>query len=822
MKTVGEEYKKQIECLEREKINFNVEINLLRKENEDLLADYRTLERKQDNLEKECNNAQIQIRNMQGHIEQLMESERNLKSELEIIKSSRIYRFMTFIGKIIEFFFPLHSKRRFFLSITKRCVRHPIRTMQKFSISRVRNMFRYLNEQDIESVSERFDECVGSKTFESTIEYEEIPQIESLDECDEIVFDEVSEPLVSIIIPVYNQFSFTYKCLQSIKQNSETILYEIIIADDCSTDLTCVMEEKIKNVIRIKTGHNMKFLGNCNNAAKHARGKYILFLNNDTQVQENWLEPLVELLEKDSTIGMVGSKLVYPNGKLQEAGGIIWNDGSGWNYGNRQNPDAPEYNYVRDVDYISGASIMLSLKLWNQIGGFDTLFSPAYCEDSDLAFEVRKAGYRVVYQPKSVVVHFEGISNGTDVKEGVKKYQTDNQIKLREKWKKELASQYTLESNIFRARERSMGKKIILFIDHYVPHYDQDAGSKTIFQYLQMFVQKGYIVKFVGDNFYQHEPYTTVLQQMGIEVLYGPYYASHILDWIKLNRREIDFIFMNRPHISIKYIDYVKKYTNIKVIYYGHDLHFLRNRREYELTGNVKKKKESEEWLEKELYLMKKADISYYPSCIEEQEIHKIDNSIPVKAITAYVFEKFKEQIPMDMSKREGILFVGGFGHDPNLDAVFWFVDEIWPLVRKRVSINFYIVGSHAPNQIKDLDGKDGIIVKGYISDDELSRLYEKCKIVVVPLRYGAGVKGKVVEALYNGTPIVTTSVGSEGIADAEQIMMIEDQPVLFAERIVQLYQDEEKLQAMICKSQEYVKENYSIEAVWNIIAEDF
>src|SRR5699024_4776423 len=160
----------------------------------------------------------------------------------------------------------------------------------------------------------------------------------------------------------------------------------------------------------------------------------ILFLNNDTQVTEGWLSSLVKLIESDSTIGMVGSKLVYPDGRLQEAGGIIWSDGSGWNYGRMDDPDKPEYNYVKDVDYISGASIMIRRELWEQIGGFDVRYTPAYCEDADLAFEVRKAGYRVVYQPLSKVIHFEGVSNGTDVNgTGLKRYQVENFKKLKEK-----------------------------------------------------------------------------------------------------------------------------------------------------------------------------------------------------------------------------------------------------------------------------------------------------------------------------------------------------------------------------------------------------
>ena len=246
-----------------------------------------------------------------------------------------------------------------------------------------------------------------------------------------LVFNKMVDPQVSIIVPVYNQIHYTYACLKSILENTRDVTYEIIIANDCSTDITSKIDKFVENINVITTEKNLRFLLNCNNAAKYAKGKYILFLNNDTQVQENWLEPLVSLIEKDDSIGMVGSKLVYPDGRLQEAGGIIWSDASGWNYGRLSNPQDSEYSYVKECDYISGAAMMIKHSLWKEIGGFDERFAPAYYEDTDLAFEVRKHGYKVMLQPASIVVHFEGISNGTDITSGQKLYQVKNSEKFK-------------------------------------------------------------------------------------------------------------------------------------------------------------------------------------------------------------------------------------------------------------------------------------------------------------------------------------------------------------------------------------------------------
>lgn len=768
-----------------------------------------------------------EILNKQGHIEQLLESER----EFERIKKSRTWRVAAGMQKASFFIVPPGSYRRLFAKMLLRFVRHPVQSVKMLSPMRVRHLIGFLREEGAAFVARRIDESMPDASYtamqpvlqESPKELMEKP----FASYEVLHFPKVEHPLVSIVIPVYNQFSYTYGCLKSILEHTgSAVSYEVLVADDHSTDDTTRLSEVAENIRIIRNEQNLLFLKNCNHAASYARGAYLLFLNNDTQVQKDWLEPLTGLMERDQAIGMAGSKLIYPDGRLQEAGGIVWQDGSAWNYGNGQEADRPEYNYVKEVDYISGASLMVRKELWDAIGGFDERFAPAYCEDSDLAFAVRSRGYKTVYQPLSVVVHFEGISNGTDTDAGIKQYQVENSKKLLQKWADVLKHQEPNAHNVFCARERSKGKPMLLMIDHYVPQYDQDAGSKTVYQYLRMFVQKGFQVKMIGDNFYRHEPYTSSLEQLGIEVLYGSFYKSHIWKWLDANHKYFDFVFLNRPHISIKYIDYFYNKTNVKIIYYGHDLHFLRSQRAYELTGNTALQKEAKEWMKQELYLMEHAAISYYPSYVEVQEIHNINAKLPVKAVTAYVYDTSVPDIQTgshaDFSGREGMLFVGGFVHEPNLNAVRWFVRDILPFIRKSLDAPFYIVGSHVPKELEMLDGTDGICVKGYISEEELQKLYASCRLSVVPLRYGAGVKGKVVEAARYGVPVVTTSVGAEGIQKAGHILHIQDEPQAFAEEIVRLYNDTDSLRETAERMQEYVKTYFSTEAVWKCIEEDF
>jgi len=632
-------------------------------------------------------------------------------------------------------------------------------------------------------------------------------------------------PLVSLIIPAYNQANYTLACIQSIVENTSTIPYEIILMDDKSPEEDARnLKYFIEGITFISNEENLGFLRNCNKGADLAKGKYILFLNNDTNVQPNWLNSLVELIESDDSIGMVGSRLVYPDGRQQEAGGIIWNDASGWNFGRLDDPMKPEYNYVKEVDYISGAAIMIKSDLWNTIGGFDERYTPAYYEDTDLAFEVRAHGYKVMYQPKSIVIHFEGISNGTDLGSGIKKYQVVNNQKFLEKWKEVLESEHFPNAqDVFLARDRSKNKKHILIVDHYVPFFDKDAGSRTMWQYLLLFKELDYQVTFVGDNFYKHEPYTSMLEGVGIEILYGPDIYNNFDNWLEVNGKYFDFVYLLRPHIAIKYIDKIKLKTNAKIFYNGTDFHFLRMQREYEISKDKKLLKEIGSMEEQEVSLFEKSDCVLTISEYEKDYFQQRFTNWDIKVIPTFIYkEKFPLSENSDFSKREGILFVGGFTHTPNVEGVKWFLEEIWPIVTTiNQNIKFYVVGSNVPDEIKVM-ADENIIIKGFVEDSELENLYNQVKLVVAPLTFGAGVKGKIIESICHGIPVVTTNIGAEGIVGNENILSVKDTSEEFAKEVIAIYKDEEKCLSIRKEQISYAQKYFSQESAKKLIQQIF
>lgn len=304
-------------------------------------------------------------------------------------------------------------------------------------------------------------------------------------------------PKVSIVIPVYNNIALTVACLDSVVKNvSNKISYEVIVVDNNSSDETKKALSKIKNLVYIRLDKNCGFVDGCNLGADHTRGKYLVFLNNDALVTTDWLESLVTTIESSQDIGLVGSKILYPDGRLQEAGGIIYQNGTGCNYGKNDHPDRYQYNYLREVDYCSGASIIIARSLFKSFGGFDTLYAPAYYEDTDLAFKVHAEGLRVLYQPESIIYHIEGATAGVSTSSGFKKYQTINQKKFLRRWKSTLQKNH-YASDLFLPQARDYGvDKRILIVDECIPSPDQDSGSVRMTRIIDGLLDLGYKVTF--------------------------------------------------------------------------------------------------------------------------------------------------------------------------------------------------------------------------------------------------------------------------------------------------------------------------------------
>ncbi len=735
-----------------------------------------------------------------------------------LIDQSKMYSFQNNID-FNQYTSSKNSRIRFLWLCVKYFVKHPYSSVRLISRYRIAKLFKMLINSSDESSGEWFLQRFPD---DGSVEAPEIFSVSDVDvNSHEIIFPAYDRPEVSIIVPVYNQYKTTLSCLMSIVKNTQDIKYEVIVADDKSSDITSTISNRIKNIRVVRAEKNQGFLGNCNNAVKFAAGTYVVLLNNDTNVQSGWLRSLIDVIQKDPIVGMVGPKLLFEDGVLQEAGGIVWSDATGWNFGRGQDPNGPEFNYTREVDYISGACLLLQKSLWERVNGFDERFRPAYYEDTDLAFQIRSLGLKVVYQPKSVVVHFEGVSNGTDLGSGIKKYQLKNREVFYQKWESVLKkNHYDNGRDVFKARERNKGKTILI-IDHYVPFYDKDAGSKSTFLYVKSMLQLGYRIKFLGANFFPHQPYTDVLQSLGVEVIYGERYARNWSSWLESNIKDIDVIYLHRPHITEDFIDVIRKLKDIpKLVYFGHDLHYLRLLREFELTGDESSSKASKDWRKREVCIFNKVDLILYPSSVEVGVVKSISSRYNVEQLPLYPLEFTTKNY--NHSSRRDLLFVGGFGHPPNVDGMLWFLDDIFPnILQNNPAIVLHIVGSNVPELVSSRKNTN-VVVHGFLSDSDLEQLYSEVRLCIVPLRFGAGIKGKVLEAIQYNIPIVTTSIGAEGLPRAEDVMVIEDEPNSFARAVLSLYEEEKNAQIYCDAHHDYIERYFSQKKVDAVIKQYF
>jgi len=622
------------------------------------------------------------------------------------------------------------------------------------------------------------------------------------------------QPKVSVIIPVYNQFKHTYHCLKSLSHLTDQTPFEVIVVDDCSDDVTANAIQQIDGIHYQRQTENGGFIESCNTGAALAQGEYLLFLNNDTEVLNGWLDELLETFEKHPDAGLVGSQLLYPDGRLQEAGGIVFSDGSGWNYGRLEKPDAPEYQHLRAVTYISGASIMISKKLFNQLGQFDRRYKPAYYEDTDLAFAVRQAGLQVYYQPLSRVIHFEGISSGTDLSSGTKKYQVINQSKFVDKWQSALSQQPKPGTDIELARFQNQAPRVLI-LDACTPTPDQDSGSLRMLNLMQILLELGHEVSFMPENMAHFDNYTSALQRLGIKCIYAPKYPSP-LDYLKVNGGYYQTVILSRYYVAEPIMPSIRNYCPQATIWFDTvDLHYVRETRMAELADDKQAAKAAAVTREKELSVARGCDLTLVVSPYEQEVLATEDPDLPV-AVLSNIHEVYGTDKGHD--QRRDIVFLGGYQHTPNVDGILWFVEAIWPTILAAIpDIQLHVVGSKAPPQVADLGKQDNIQFHGFVEDIE--PFMQGVRIAVAPLRFGAGVKGKVNMSMSHGQPVVGTKVAVEGMYTTHEVdVMMADEADDFAQAVIRLYQDPALWQRISAGGLANVERWFSFEAAKNTV----
>ena len=617
-------------------------------------------------------------------------------------------------------------------------------------------------------------------------------------------------PAVSVIVPVHDQLALTYHCLASLVLAADRTPFEVILVDDASNDGTREIESIVANLRVIRNEENAGFLHSCNRAAAEARGTHLVFLNNDTEVTSGWIEALLEVFERFTDVGASGARLIYPDGRLQDAGGLVWESGTPWNVGHGENAWAPEFSYAREVDYLTGAALMVDRDAWERVGGFSEAYAPAYYEDTDLAFKLRDAGYRTVYCPHATVVHFEGQSNGTSPEHGIKRYQTLNARRFVNTWRHAFAGNG--EEGVEPALQRDRGRDFrMLMIDHAFPCEGQDAGSHAAVREIRLMIELGCKITFVPHNFEHRGRHVETLQKLGVECIHAPFHTS-VPVFLEQRGREFDAVYITRYDIAERVLPAIRRHTTAKVLFNNADLHFLR-----ELRGALARGERDmsgpESTRRRELAVMDEVDavLSYNETerTIIASHLLRNEHVFPCP----WVLEHKGSGRPF--AEREGLAFLGGFGHPPNREAVEYFVSAVMPLLAtRRPGLRLHVWGSRLPESLAETlraVAGDAVIVEGFA--ESLDQVFDTCRVFVAPLLSGAGIKGKVLDSIAYGVPTVLSPIAVEatGLVDGVSTL-VADTPERWVEQILRAHDDESTWSALSREAERLIDARYSFD----------
>jgi GT2 family glycosyltransferase len=602
-------------------------------------------------------------------------------------------------------------------------------------------------------------------------------------------FPDYASVKASIVIPIHDQRDATMTCLRAVAANTTGVPYEVILVDDASGPELVDALGHVRGARVVRNESNQGFLHSANRGIATARGEYVVLLNNDTEVLPGWLSAMVQLADSADDIGAVAAKLLLPGRqRIQEAGGIIWRDGSAMHAGREEHRYEASYNYVRPVDYGSGACLLVRGDALRELGGFDDRYAPAYYEDADLCFALRARGLRVMYEPRAEVVHYEGTSHGTDVSIGIKANQARNATIFREKWAEVLDREQAPPDpeHQLRHHDRTAGPRVLV-ADFRVPITREDAGSLRMREILLALRQLGCHVTFMPENRVLTEPDTGELQQAGIEVLHGPFDERNVLTQIGDN---VKLAILSRPTVAARLVAVLREVVpSAHIVYDTVDLHYLREERRAAVDPDLDLDALISFMRELELALIRSTDETI---TVSEEEREEVLAAVPGARVSVIpTINRVPDGQPVT-DGRKGIMFLGGFQHPPNVDCAVHLVRDVLPLVRREIgAVPMTIVGSHPPESVRALaEEVEDVEVTGFVED--VAPYFERARLMAAPLRFGAGINGKITHSLASGLPVVTSSLGAEGLAGVSgEHFLVADDDAGFAAAVTDVYRDD-------------------------------
>jgi GT2 family glycosyltransferase len=595
-------------------------------------------------------------------------------------------------------------------------------------------------------------------------------------------------PRVSIIIPTLGG-DLILGCLDSLRRNiSSAVPYEVVVVANGPCAAHAATPELSSEVVRVLTSAaNLGFGGGCNRGAAHSSGEFLVLLNDDIEVLPGWLEALVETADRRPDAGAVGSLILFPDGAIQEAGSIAWRDGSTLAVGRGDSVAGNSYNFVRRVDYCSACSLLVRREAWEALGGFDPRYFPAYYEDIDLCFGLARAGWHTLFEPRSRVIHHESASSTTPRKLFLMLRHRET---FQRKWARELAecepAAPTDPRAVARAVEKRRGTRRLLLIDDRTPQRGSGSGFSVLLDAIEAVRETGVAITVAVSDRLDGD--LSVLADLGVHVVRQP-------PEVVLSDLEglFDRVLISRPHNFARYASLVRRHhPQASLAYLTEALFYRRMQRHLDvLSDPAARERQAADMLESrqlERAIPLQADEII---CVSEEEaaiLAAVPGHCPIEVVRPVAHGV--APTAAEFSERSDLLFTPGWlagDGSPNVDALRWFVSEVLARVlHVRPEIRLRVTGADPPPAALAL-ANPAVTFVGFSPD--LRTEYERARIVVVPMRFGAGVKVKCIEALQYGVPVVSTSVGAEGLGlHDSRAVAVADDPREFAESLLRLY----------------------------------
>ena len=606
---------------------------------------------------------------------------------------------------------------------------------------------------------------------------------------DRLAFAATDQPGISILLVFYNQAHLSYLCLLSLLEHGD-VPFEVIVVDNASSDRTGELLQRLDQVRILRNQSNLGFVHAVNQAAREARSPHLLLLNNDACIEPAALSSALETLGSASDIAAVGGKIKLLDGSLQEAGSIIWQGGSCRGYGRGQNPQDFAFMMQREVDYCSAAFLLLDAAIFRVLDGFDEDFAPAYYEESDYCIRLHKKGYRVLYEPRAQITHYEFASTGG--KNRASQMQQAHRQILCRKHASWLQNQSPQDPEKLLSARTANRHPNILIVDDRIPYPGLGAGYPRCCHLLNTLAAAGVNLTFYPLQFSDGD-WVEVYRLLapGIEVAMGPG-RDGLADFMQQRQGFYQKIMVSRVHNMVVFLDLLRQRPELlgqtELIFDAEAVSAPREIMRRRLLGERVSREEEDREITAEL---DQASAASRVAAVSPQEA-RLFHQFGLRQTFVVGHHLDPQPTEKPFAERAGLVFVGALRDkdSPNVDSLLWFLINCLPLIEVECpGVKLTVVGDDTAPSLAAVS-KANVVFTGRL--DSLDEVYSDARVFIAPTRFAAGIPHKVHEAASRGLPTVATTLLAGQLGwKHEQEMLCADDAAGFAAQCLRLNNDE-------------------------------